>query len=220
MFGKLCVDVCSFSTSHGKRVTQNVYSTKGASSLIQRIDNCFVRDNYLLLQLTDQLSMKNIYLKVRIHKRGLGLKRDCVMNVGEVPHHLMLFFFFFGNNYLNTCIFISLTELKKEGKRKKISCVPIGNVMCHQMFCIIYIETLRLYPGGKKKREFFMRQYSKYTRSYIEESETGQIRELLNMVPLCLEDESKHTGCTAFKIMHPAAELCTPGAGCTLNFQH
>ena len=29
-----------------------------------------------------------------------------------------------------------------------------------------------------------------------------------------------HTGCTAFKPMHPAAELCTPGAGCTLNFEH
>ena len=29
-----------------------------------------------------------------------------------------------------------------------------------------------------------------------------------------------HTGCTPPKIMHPAVEMCTPGAGCTLNFGH
>ena len=29
-----------------------------------------------------------------------------------------------------------------------------------------------------------------------------------------------HTGCTPPKIVHPAVEMCTPGAGCTLNFGH
>ena len=29
-----------------------------------------------------------------------------------------------------------------------------------------------------------------------------------------------HTGCTPAKIVHPAVEICTPGAGCTLNFGH
>ena len=29
-----------------------------------------------------------------------------------------------------------------------------------------------------------------------------------------------HTGCTPPKIVHPAMEMCTPGAGCTLNFGH
>ena len=29
-----------------------------------------------------------------------------------------------------------------------------------------------------------------------------------------------HTGCTPPKIVHPAVEMCTPGAGCTLNFVH
>ena len=27
-----------------------------------------------------------------------------------------------------------------------------------------------------------------------------------------------HSGCTPQKTVHPAAEMCTPGAGCTLNF--
>ena len=29
-----------------------------------------------------------------------------------------------------------------------------------------------------------------------------------------------HTGYTPPKIVHPAVEVCTPGAGCTLNFGH
>ena len=29
-----------------------------------------------------------------------------------------------------------------------------------------------------------------------------------------------HAGCTAFKTAHPASKSCTPGAGCTLNFEH
>ena len=29
-----------------------------------------------------------------------------------------------------------------------------------------------------------------------------------------------HTECTPPKIVHPAVEMCTPGAGCTLNFGH
>ena len=29
-----------------------------------------------------------------------------------------------------------------------------------------------------------------------------------------------HTGCKPPKIMHPSEEMCTPGAGCTLNFGH
>ena len=29
-----------------------------------------------------------------------------------------------------------------------------------------------------------------------------------------------HTGCTPPKIVHPAMEMYTPGAGCTLNFGH
>ena len=29
-----------------------------------------------------------------------------------------------------------------------------------------------------------------------------------------------HTGCTPPKIVHPAVKMCTPGAGCTLNFGH
>ena len=28
------------------------------------------------------------------------------------------------------------------------------------------------------------------------------------------------TGCTSPKTVHPAAEMCTLGAGCTLNFGH
>ena len=29
-----------------------------------------------------------------------------------------------------------------------------------------------------------------------------------------------HTGCTPLKMVHPAVEMCTSGAGCTLNFGH
>ena len=45
------------------------------------------------------------------------------------------------------------------------------------------------YPKVKEKRESFMTQYSKYARDYAEQSETVQIRELLNMDPQCLEDD-------------------------------
>ena len=29
-----------------------------------------------------------------------------------------------------------------------------------------------------------------------------------------------HSGCTSLKIVHPALKMCTPGAGCMLNFGH
>ena len=29
-----------------------------------------------------------------------------------------------------------------------------------------------------------------------------------------------HTGFTGLKYVHPAAKMCTQGAGCTLNFEH
>ena len=32
--------------------------------------------------------------------------------------------------------------------------------------------------------------------------------------------KSAHSGCTPPKIVHPAAEMGSPGAGCTLNFGH
>ena len=33
-------------------------------------------------------------------------------------------------------------------------------------------------------------------------------------------ENGAYTGCTALKIMHPALNSCTQGAGCTLNFEH
>ena len=35
-----------------------------------------------------------------------------------------------------------------------------------------------------------------------------------------LSKKRAHSGCTPPKIVHPAAEMCAPGAGCTLNFGH
>ena len=30
--------------------------------------------------------MGNVHLKIRLHKRGLSLKRDCVMNMRDLCH--------------------------------------------------------------------------------------------------------------------------------------
>ena len=38
-------------------------------------------------------------------------------------------------------------------------------------------------------RESFLTQYSTYARNYAEQSETGQLRELLNIDPQCDEDD-------------------------------
>ena len=41
---------------------------------------------------------------------------------------------------------------------------------------------------------------------------------------ICCNDKQlkkrAHSGCTPSEIVHPTAEMCTPGAGCTLNFGH
>ena len=39
---------------------------------------------------------------------------------------------------------------------------------------------------------------------------------VLLTIQTCLKVER----CTGFKCVHPAAKMCTPGAGCTLNFEH
>ena len=44
------------------------------------------------------------------------------------------------------------------------------------------------YPAVKKKREFFLAQYSTYTRNYAEQSETVHIRGLLDIDPQCHEE--------------------------------
>ena len=33
-----------------------------------------------------RLCMGNVHLKIRLHKRGLSLKRDCVMNMRDLRH--------------------------------------------------------------------------------------------------------------------------------------
>ena len=45
------------------------------------------------------------------------------------------------------------------------------------------------YPGVKKKRESFLGLYSTYAQNYAEQSETGQIRELLTIDPQCHEED-------------------------------
>ena len=48
-------------------------------------------------------------------------------------------------------------------------------------------------PGVKKKRESFLMQYSTYARNCAEQSETGQIRELLNIDPQSHEEDKPLT---------------------------
>ena len=40
------------------------------------------------------------------------------------------------------------------------------------------------------------------------------------LVMIKFQKKCPHAGCTPPKIVHPAAEMCTPGAGCTPNFGH
>ena len=50
--------------------------------LIQRICNLFLfGDNYSLLP-SRLCTMGKVYLRIRSHKRGLGLTKECVMNTG------------------------------------------------------------------------------------------------------------------------------------------
>ena len=46
----------------------------------------------------------------------------------------------------------------------------------------------------------------------------------LRTLPICSNSKwlkkRAHTRCTPLRIMHPAVEMCTPGAGCTLTFAH
>ena len=44
-------------------------------------------------------------------------------------------------------------------------------------------------PELKKKRESFFAQYSTYARNYMAQSETVQIRELLNIDSQCHEED-------------------------------
>ena len=37
---------------------------------------------------------------------------------------------------------------------------------------------------------------------------------------LIFSKKHAHTGCTGENSVHPAAKICTLGAGCTLNFEH
>ena len=43
--------------------------------------------------------------------------------------------------------------------------------------------------GMERKREYFKKQYSRYSKNYAEQSETVQIRELLNMNYQCHGDD-------------------------------
>ena len=43
---------------------------------------------------------------------------------------------------------------------------------------------------------------------------------LFYYVVMILSKKRAHSECTPPKIVHPAAEICAPGAGCTLNFGH
>ena len=51
--------------------------------LIQRIANFILCDNYLV---ASRLCMGKAHLIIRYHKRGLGLKKDCVMNMRDLRH--------------------------------------------------------------------------------------------------------------------------------------
>ena len=50
---------------------------------MQRSANFILCDNYLV---TSRLCMGKAHLKISYHKRGFGLKKDCVMNMRDLRH--------------------------------------------------------------------------------------------------------------------------------------
>ena len=50
---------------------------------MQRIGNFILCDNVLL---PSSLCMRKVHLYIRSHKRGLGLKKICVMNMSDLLH--------------------------------------------------------------------------------------------------------------------------------------
>ena len=55
----------------------------GGSDQIQRIANFILCDTYLV---ASRLCMGKAYLKIRNHRRGLGKRKGCVMNMRDMLH--------------------------------------------------------------------------------------------------------------------------------------
>ena len=66
---------------------------------------------------------------------------------------------------------------------------PITCVHCNVPQDVLHVLIHCVYPAVKKKRESFWVQYSTYARNYVEQSETVQIRELLNIDPQCHKED-------------------------------
>ena len=92
MLGKLCVIyilLLHYTTWQlWERVTQTLLYSKFTLHkrgwfLILRIAHLILCNNYLL---ASRLCMGKAHLKIRYHKRGLGLKKDYVMNMRDLRH--------------------------------------------------------------------------------------------------------------------------------------
>ena len=63
--------------------SRKIYCVQRGWFLIQRIANFILCDNYLV---ASRLCMGKAHLKKRYLKRGLGLEKDCVMNMRDLCH--------------------------------------------------------------------------------------------------------------------------------------
>ena len=88
MLGNLCVIyIFAFSLPH-MAVMEKTHSNVSLCKIycIQKgvvSDPKNLCDNYLV---ASRLCMGKAHLKIKYYKRGLGLKKDCVMNMGQLRH--------------------------------------------------------------------------------------------------------------------------------------
>ena len=71
------------------------------------------------------------------------------------------------------------------GKKSENNLCPHCNVPQDVLHVLIHCD----YRAVKRKRESFLAQYCTYARNYAKQSETVQIRELLNIDPQCHEED-------------------------------
>ena len=81
--GKTSASSLHMGKSHPNCTLLKIYFAQKGWILVQRIANLSVCYSYLL---PDRLCMGKVHLKLILHKRGLGLKKDFIMNMRDMCH--------------------------------------------------------------------------------------------------------------------------------------
>ena len=108
------------------------------------------------------------------------------------------------------------------------NCLPYHNVMSLYGF-IIHTDVFReqfsaLHRGHQVNRKYTVSEIKVLFCAFTGCTSPESVRPGISLFTLYICSYNNwlkkraHTKCTPLKIVHPAVNMCAPGAGCTLNF--